>query len=307
MNYRHAYHAGNFGDVLKHVVLTLVMRHLLLKETPIRVIDLHAGVGLYDLNSIESGKTGEWRDGIGKLLPAQKETDKGEGAENTLSTYLDIVRSMNDGGGLSQYPGSPMIARALMRDCDVLVANELHEEDNKLLSSRFKRDDQVRVLKLDAWTAIKSLLPPRERRGLVLIDPPFEDPHEFDRMVEGMVEAQKRFETGVYILWYPIKDRKPLDRFYRRLADALSRPALVCELLLQRANNPNRLNGSGVVVVNPPYTLSESLSEALPFLKSRITSNAAASTRLEMLSDATVRPAQVKSAMSSLRRRGRKR
>ena len=217
MNYRHAYHAGNFADVLKHVVLALVIDYLKRKDAPFRVIDTHAGIGRYALTSSEAAKTGEWRQGIGRLIGADAEQLPSEVAQ-AMAPYLDAVRAANAPGELAVYPGSPLIARHLMRASDLLVANELHPEDAAALRATLGRDRRIKLITLDAWTALKSLLPPKERRGVVLIDPPFEEEGELARMVEGLDQALRRFRTGVYLAWYPIKDRKPIERFHADLA-----------------------------------------------------------------------------------------
>src|SRR3990170_2352659 len=182
VNYRHAYHAGNFADVVKHVILTRVLTYMALKPQPYRVIDTHAGAGAYDLAGIEAGKTGEWHDGIARLLAASR-TDT---ISALLKPYLDSVAAMNADGGLKAYPGSPLIAHHLMRPGDQLVANELHPEDFISLQMALRRSAGCKVLNIDAWLAVKSLLPPKERRGVVLIDPPFEQSNEFSRLSDAM-------------------------------------------------------------------------------------------------------------------------
>ena len=201
MNYRHVYHAGNFADVLKHLVLTLVIEHLKLKPQPFRVVDTHAGIGLYDLASVEAGKTGEWRAGIARLLAR----DLSPAAREVLAPYISVVRpylgSDLDAPGMKrEYPGSPIIARDLMRSADALVLNELHPEDRAALETLFRRDKQTKVLGLDGYTVIKSALPPKERRGVLLVDPPFEEPGEFDRLISGMHDAYRRFAGGTQII-----------------------------------------------------------------------------------------------------------
>lgn len=270
MNYRHAYHAGSFADVLKHIVLTLVLRHLVQKPTPFRIIDLHAGMGLYDLTSEEAAKTGEWQQGIAKLFTAS------EGLTMEFEPYMSVVRAFNADSGMSKYPGSPLIARTFLRPGDVLIANELHPEDNSRLAAHFSRDKQVRVMALDAWTAIKALLPPKERRGLVLIDPPFEEPDELQRMIRGLEEGLSRFANGIYLLWYPIKDHKPIDRFKRQVAALCPAPVLSCEVLLHPPSNPYRLNGAGMLIVNPPFTMHASMNNLAPTLLRRISNDPAA-------------------------------
>lgn len=271
MNYRHIYHAGNFADVLKHLVLVLVIQHLKLKPAPFRVIDTHAGIGRYDLTSAAAQKTGEWTGGIGRLLAAELPAPSAA----ILAPYLDLVRAENSGDGLAVYPGSPLLARRLLRPDDRLVANELHPEDGAELEALFQRDRQAKVLHLDGWTALKALLPPKERRGVMLIDPPFEEPGELERMTAGLHEALRRFETGTVILWYPIKALAPIDRFHAALKGLGLDKLLVVELFIRPPDDGERLNGTGLVVINPPYTLEGQLRTVLPVL-SRLLSDGSA-------------------------------
>jgi len=271
MNYRHAYHAGNFADVLKHLVLTLVIEHLKLKPAPFRVIDTHAGAGAYDLHSMEAAKTGEWQGGIGRLLSEPLPAE----VAAILAPYLAAVAESNSGSSLATYPGSPLLARRLLRPGDVLIANELHPDDHAALENLFARDPQSKVLHLDGWTALKALLPPKERRGVVLIDPPFEEAGELQRLVTALKEAQRRFATGTVLLWFPIKTLPPIDRFYAALsALAPSTPdkVLTVELFIRPPVDPDRLNGTGLVVFNPPYTLANRLAAVLPELTRRLAS-----------------------------------
>ena len=269
MNYRHAYHAGNFADVLKHAVLARVIEYLGRKEAPFRVIDTHAGAGRYALTSPEAGKTGEWQNGIARLIgPGAKPLPAGVAA--LLRPYLDAVRADNAGPGLDTYPGSPCLALRLMRPQDALIANELHPEDTLHLKAALGRDPRAKVMALDGWVALKALLPPKERRGLVLIDPPFEEPGELERMAAGLAQALQRFATGTYLAWYPIKDPQPIRRFHMQLARLRAPNMLRVELLIQRPDHADRLNGCGLVVVNPPYTLERELAVVLPELRRRL-------------------------------------
>jgi 23S rRNA (adenine2030-N6)-methyltransferase len=262
MNYRHAYHAGNFADVVKHAVLARLVEYLKQKDKAFRVIDTHAGIGLYDLTSVEAQKTGEWHDGIGRLLDAAIDPK----ASALLSPYLDAVRACNPQGGLSRYPGSPLIVRHLLRKQDRLSAVELHPDDAERLKARFDGDFQVRVMQLDGWLALGAHLPPKEKRGLVLVDPPFEEPGEFARIVDGLVKAHRRWPGGLYALWYPIKDGDAVAAFRRDLS--ASGIAKILDIRFEvRAQSPEpRLYGSGMVVVNPPFTLEGELRDLLPAL-----------------------------------------
>lgn len=261
MNYRHAYHAGNFADVFKHAVLALILDHLRRKDTPFCVIDTHAGIGRYDLAGAAAQRTGEWRDGIGRLLA--EEPPPG------LEGYLAAVRAANRGRELRWYPGSPRVARWFLRPQDRLVLVELHPEDAAELKREFDRDPQVGVHQMDAYTALKALLPPKERRGLVLIDPPFEVTDEFARIVRGLRQALKRWPTGIYAIWYPIKTRPPVAAFHAALAGLGAGPAVAAELLVH-PERADRLNGCGILVLHPPWTLDERLRQVLPDIAKRL-------------------------------------
>jgi 23S rRNA (adenine2030-N6)-methyltransferase len=281
MNYRHAYHAGNFADVLKHAVLALVIEHLKLKPAPFRVIDTHAGIGLYDLGGEQAGKTGEWREGIGRVLAADFSPD----AAAALAPYLGVVRALNgdDANSMRRYPGSPLIARYLMRPGDALVLNELHPEDNIALKREFARDAQVKVLELDGFTALKALLPPKERRGVALVDPAYEEPGELDRLVQGLKEASRRFAGGTLLLWYPIKDERAVGAFRREIAALGIAKMLAVELTIRGGGDPTLLNGCGLIVVNPPFTLAEKLKALLPELSRVLAQGKGAGFRIEEL------------------------
>jgi len=264
LNYRHVYHAGNFADVLKHVVLSLVIGHLKAKPTPFRVIDTHAGTGIYDLGSDEAQRTGEWREGIGRLLaPAQPVPDD---VAEILAPYLSAVWALNPSGVLARYPGSPLVARHLMRTGDQLIANELHPDDFEQLRQNVGRLPDSKVLSLDGWMALRSLLPPKERRGVVLIDPPFEVAGEIDRIDRGLLEAQRRFEGGCFIAWYPVKDPTPINSLHKSVTQSSRRDVLRADLYIRDPLRADMLNGCGLVVLNPPYTLNDKLNILLPFL-----------------------------------------
>jgi 23S rRNA (adenine2030-N6)-methyltransferase len=263
MNYRHAYHAGNFADVMKHATLALVIDYLKQKPTPFRVIDTHAAIGVYDLSSEMAEKTGEWREGIKRILEAAPADGEIAGL---LAPYLDAVKATNGEGALTRYPGSPLVARHLMRRDDMLVVNELHPDDYETLRGLFARDRQVKVLNLDGWNALKALLPPKERRGVVLVDPPFEERGDLERLGKGLREAVRRFATGIFLLWYPIKDPRLIDSFKRTLAGLGLPKVLTAELLLQNPADVAVLNGCGLVIVNPPYQLDARLDVLLAYL-----------------------------------------
>jgi 23S rRNA (adenine2030-N6)-methyltransferase len=262
VNYRHVYHAGNFADVVKHAVLARLVEYLKRKDKAFRVIDTHAGIGLYDLSSEQARKTGEWHDGIGRLIDATLPAE----AAKLLAPYLDSVRAVNAGGGIEHYPGSPVIARHLLRKQDRLSAIELHPEDAKTLAAQFEGDFQTRVIELDGWLALGAHLPPKEKRGLVLVDPPFEIGGEFDRLVEGLKKAHRRWPGGIFALWYPVKDRKAVAAFREELANTGIAKIMDIEFYIRQPSSEPRLDGTGMVVVNPPFQLEGELQVMLPAL-----------------------------------------
>jgi len=262
MNYRHAFHAGNFADVLKHAVLARVVTYLRAKPTAFRVIDTHAGAGLTDLTGPEASRTGEWRDGIGRLMAAPLAPD----VRALLGPYLEAVGALNPGDRLSVYPGSPLLARAWLRPQDRLVACELEPAAAAALARRLKGDARAKAVAIDGWTTLRAYLPPKERRGVVLIDPPFEQPGEHDRLLGALAAAHQKWPTGIYLLWYPIKDRHETDAFSRKIARLAIPKILRAELVVLPENGENRLSGSGLLVVNPPFKLERDLTLLLPAL-----------------------------------------
>jgi len=262
MNYRHAYHAGGFADVLKHAVLCRVLVHLCDKPAAFRVIDTHAGAGRYDLGGPEAGKTQEWREGIGRLLRAELEPP----VRALLAPYLDAVVALNPGGRLAAYPGSPALAQALLRPQDRLTACELEPQAAAALTSHLRGDPRAKAVLIDGWTALTAYLPPKERRGLVLIDPPFEQPDEFSRMAQGLAAGHRKWPSGAFMLWYPIKDTAEVAAFTRRLARLGIAKMLRVELIVAAPADDTGLRGSGLIAVNPPWTLHDELKTLLPTL-----------------------------------------
>ena len=282
MNYRHAFHAGGFADVIKHIVLVRMLIYLQEKQAPFRVIDTHAGAGRYDLTGDEARRGGEWLTGIARVLQARF-------SENTLplvTPYLDIVRAFNAPGKLEAYPGSPLIARALLRPQDRLTACEIEPNARKQLIDAVRRDTQARVVDLDGWTALPAFVPPNERRGLVLIDPSFEQKDEFEKLADGFAEAYAKWLTGSYLLWYPVKSRRVTEALARLVAGAVaaSRPAGKClrlefSVAPQQAGGP--LTSTGPLIVNPPWTLAGELKIILPELEKPLGQGGASRFRLE--------------------------
>jgi 23S rRNA (adenine2030-N6)-methyltransferase len=282
MNYRHAFHAGGFADVLKHIVLVRILTYLQEKQAPFRVIDTHAGAGLYDLTSEEARRGGEWLTGIARLMQARFS----DSALPLVSPYLDIVRAFNGPGDLKAYPGSPLIARALLRPQDRLTVCEVESNTRKKLIDALRRDTQAKVVDLDGWTALPAFVPPNERRGLVLIDPPFEAKDEFRRMADGFTEAFAKWPTGSFLLWYPVKSRRATDELARHVAGvvAASKPAGKC-LRLEFSVAPQETGGglasTGLLIVNPPWTLAAELKTILPELEKPLGQGGAGRFRLE--------------------------
>ncbi|CUX24016.1 Ribosomal RNA large subunit methyltransferase J [compost metagenome] len=274
MNYRHIYHAGNFADVLKHAILARLVRYLQNKDKAFRVLDTHAGIGLYDLTSEEAQKTGEWQTGIGKLM----EGDLPAPIAELLEPYLDAVKELNPEGGVKFYPGSPKLARMLFRPQDRLSAMELHPDDSRALARLFEGDYQVRVTELDGWLSLGAHLPPKEKRGLILVDPPFELENEYQRLADGLNKAYRRFSTGTYCLWYPLKKGAPIKDFHERL-QSFDIPKMLCAELSVRSDRLDGLSGSGLIIVNPPYTLKDELHTLLPYLKTTLAQDRFASQR----------------------------
>jgi len=263
MNYQHAFHAGNFADVHKHVVLTRILEYLRGKPAAFRVIDSHAGAGRYDLFGPEAARSGEWRDGIARVLAAAQEEER---AAALIKPYLGIVAALNAGGALRLYPGSPLIAQALLRRQDRLVACEIAPAAAASLKIALRGDARVKVLALDGWIAVKANVPPKERRGLVLIDPPYEEAADFVRLSGALGEAHRKWPTGIYLLWYPIKERDGPDALARRLRRLDVPKVLRCEMTVMPPRPDAGLIGSGLIVVNPPYPLAQELRMLLPVL-----------------------------------------
>jgi 23S rRNA (adenine2030-N6)-methyltransferase len=285
MNYRHAFHAGGFADVIKHIVLVRILIHLQEKPAAFRVIDTHGGAGLYDLTSDEARRSGEWLTGIARVMQARFSDE----ALALLKPYLDIVRAFNSSPELAAYPGSPLIARALLRPQDRLTACEIEPRARALLIDALRRDAQARVVDLDGWTALPAFVPPNERRGLVLIDPPFEVRDEFERMAAGFAKAFAKWPTGSYLLWYPSKSRRATDELADRVAGAAAstRPAgkgLRLELSVAPQTIDRALTSTGLLIVNPPWMLADELKTILAELTKPLGQGGPGRYRLEAMS-----------------------
>lgn len=262
MNYRHVYHAGNFADCLKHIILLRVLAYMAQKPAPFRVIDTHAGAGSYDLDCPQASKTGEWRDGIARLIEADHPAE----LMPVLGPYLEAVAAAGFSGRPAVYPGSPALIRQALRRDDYFIANEKHGEDAALLKARLLNARNTKVMAIDGYTLIKSALPPKERRGVVLIDPPFENDNEFGKIQTALEDARERFETGVYLIWYPVKDQAAALRLRAQAALLWPGKVLDCRLRISVPEPGLGLTETGVLSINPPFTLEAELERLLPYL-----------------------------------------
>ena len=262
MNYRHAFHAGSFADVFKHAVLCRILHHLRGKPGAFRVIDTHAGAGVYDLTASEASRGGEWHEGIERLLATTLPAD----AAALLAPYLEVIGALNERGQLRLYPGSPAIVRAWLRPQDRLIACELEPKAAAALARHLRGDSRIKTLTIDGWTALGAYVPPPERRGLVVVDPPFEEEADFHRLSHGLGLAHRKWATGCYLLWYPVKGRSEPDALAKRLRRLGIGKILRAELAVAPPSDPTRLTGSGLILVNPPWPLEGELATLLPVL-----------------------------------------
>ncbi|EGR0892267.1 23S rRNA (adenine(2030)-N(6))-methyltransferase RlmJ [Vibrio cholerae] len=263
LSYRHSFHAGNHADVLKHIVQSLILNSLQQKEKPFVYHDTHSGVGRYDLTHEWSEKTGEYKQGIARVWQQ-------DNIPTELDSYLDAIRQLNQGETLRYYPGSPRVARAHLREQDRMVLTELHPSDYPLLEQEFHRDRQVSIYKEDGFARLKASLPPQERRGLVLIDPPYELAKEYRDVVRAIAQSYKRWATGIYAIWYPVVNRCDIDDMLEGLQGLEIRKILQIELGVAPDTNERGMTASGMIVINPPWTLESQMQSILPFLKQAI-------------------------------------
>ena len=261
-SYRHAYHAGNFADVVKHNVLVQVLRALTIKDKPLFALDTHAGSGSYYLDTVEATKTSEFEQGIGRLWQARA---RGESLSPELVDYLDRVAAINHGAKLYRYPGSPRLIRSLLRSGDRLVLHELNDSDYQRLAGQFAEDSQVTVQQSDGYQSFRAHLPPVQRRGLVFIDPAYENSREFEQLTSAVATILKRWATAVIVIWYPLLARLPANR-YKHALSLLDTPVLNSEFRLYPDDSPLGMNGCGVTVINPPWQLDQTLDRVLPEL-----------------------------------------
>lgn len=263
LSYRHSFHAGNHADVVKHIVQSLILESLKNKEKPFVYHDTHSGVGRYDLTHEWSEKTSEYKQGIARVWQQSESPEE-------LSEYLSAVQQLNTGSELRYYPGSPRIARAQLRDQDRMVLTELHPSDYPLLEQEFHRDRQVKIHKDDGFKVLKASLPPKERRGLVLIDPPYELAKEYRDVVRAIAQSHKRWATGIYAIWYPVVNRCDIDDMLDGLKSLGIRKILQIELGVAPDSNERGMTASGMIVINPPWKLEKQMEQVLPYLKQKI-------------------------------------
>lgn len=261
LSYRHAFHAGNHADVLKHLILLQIAQYMGEKPAPFWIIDSHAGAGRYALDSSYATKLGEFRDGIGRLWEQK-------GLPPAVADYVDFVRLLNPDGQLRHYPGSPWLASQTLRDSDRLRLYELHSSDVKLLQECFKSAGrQVTITAGDGFAGLKAILPPPPRRALVLIDPSYETKDDYSNVVKGLQEALKRFATGTYALWYPLLSKPESRKLPEKLKNLGARDWLNVTLEVGApAKDGFGMHGSGMFIINPPWTLEKPLHESLPVL-----------------------------------------
>jgi 23S rRNA (adenine2030-N6)-methyltransferase len=276
MNYRHAFHAGNHADVLKHAALAVLLNHMKAKEKAVFALDTHAGRGSYDLTSTEAMRSGESRHGVARVIddPARPAA---------LEPYIDALRAANAGGGFEVYPGSPVIIAAALRAQDRLTACELNPRESSALAEALYPYVRARAETRDGYAAVKALLPPPERRGLVLIDPPFEKPDEFEAMGQAIIQGWKRFPTGVFLAWYPLKDGAAAAAFHARIAGAGIGDVTTYELFVRSPEGPAGMAGSGLLSINASYPLDAAMGSILPYLTVRLAQGAGAAWRMERL------------------------
>ncbi|WP_294901341.1 23S rRNA (adenine(2030)-N(6))-methyltransferase RlmJ [Tatumella sp. UBA2305] len=263
LSYRHSFHAGNHADVLKHTVQSLIIQSLQEKDKPFLYLDTHAGAGRYLLGSEHAERTGEYLEGIARIWQHPE-------APQQLQPYLSAVNALNRSGKLKYYPGSPLIARHLLRPQDSLQLTELHPSDFPLLRNEFLKDDRAQLSRSDGYQQLKAKLPPASRRGLILIDPPYEIKTDYQAVVAGIQEGYKRFATGIYALWYPVVLRQQIKRMINELQATGIKRILQIELAVRPDSDQRGMTASGMIVINPPWKLASEMEAVLPWLHQQL-------------------------------------
>lgn len=278
LSYRHSFHAGNAADVLKHSILIHILQHLQRKEKAFCYVDTHAGAGLYALNSEHAEKTQEYKQGIGALWQAKNLPD-------ALESYRQVIQAFNSDNELNHYPGSPLIAQHLLRRQDRLFLYELHSSDVQLLESSLRADRRVQVHHQDGFKHCAGLLPPTQRRGMVLIDPSYEVKTDYERVLEIILQLYQRFATGTYVLWYPVVERPRINELERKIQASNLKNVQLFELAQQADSHEYGMTASGMIVINPPWTLKAAMETALPFLAEQLGMANQGSYRIKQLKD----------------------
>ena len=279
MNYRHHFHAGNFADVMKHSLLMGLLAALKKKDTAFCFIDTHAGAGIYDLHAGQAQKTGEYQQGIARL-------DDHRGAPPMVAEYLQGVLACQAAGARSSYPGSPWLGVRRLRPQDRAVFMDVQHAEAASLRHHFKDDARVSVHERSAYEGLKALIPPKEKRGLVLIDPPYElERDAYPQVVRLITEAHAKWPTGMFAVWFPIKQRAPIVRFYRELMNSGIPKLLTLELLVQPDDNALGLNGTGLLVVNPPWGFDDAARQTLDWLVTRLSDHPGRRTAVRWLAN----------------------
>lgn len=276
LSYRHSYHAGNYADVLKHTVLASILDYLLQKDKPFCYLDTHSGCGAYELDSAQSLKTGEFNNGIGALWNKQD-------LPAPVARYIEQVEAFNGKGALRLYPGSPMITNQMRRDDDRMFLFELHPNEFTNMRGNFSGDRQIKMAHSDGLQGLIANMPPKERRGLVLIDPSYEIKTEYDEVVETLIAAHRRFATGTYALWYPVVKRPLISKMERALKSSGIRNIQLFELAIDTDTEERGMTSSGMIVINPPWTLQKEMQHSLPYLADALGINGNGSYRIETL------------------------
>lgn len=278
LSYRHAFHAGNHADVLKHIVLLQVLEYMKQKETSFLYVDTHSGAGLYDLHSDWASKTSEYKTGISHLWQA---TD----LPPELQLYIDMINQLNPEGELKVYPGSPWIAYQSLRPYDKARLFELHPNEYTCLNENFVRQRNIKMDQSDGFQALNAVLPPASRRAVVLIDPPYEVKSDYQTVVSALKQACHRFNSGVYMLWYPVVNRKVIEKLERSLVESGIRNIQLFELAVQADTQASGMTASGMIVINPPWKLQQTMQSIMPWLQQKLCSSKGCGYRINQLVD----------------------
>ena len=276
LSYRHGFHAGNFADVLKHTVLIHTLDYMMQKEKALRIIDTHAGAGVYKLSGAQAQKNREFENGVGRLWPKAD-------VPAAIANYLEAVRKANERGQLQIYPGSPLFMQTYMREHDRLFLHELHPSDFQFLRDCMRDDKRIKVMNEDGFAGLQALLPPPDRRALVLLDPSYEVKNDYQHLVKQVIQAHKRFATGTFLIWYPVVLRQRIDEMELALQKSGIKNIQLMELGLQADNPEFGMTSSGMIVINPPWTLWSAMEDTLPWLADELGENGQGFYRLEQL------------------------